>query len=84
MPYSIRAAELSPIEQHRLRKAMFATVGDLFGDWVVFVSTDPLNNAWDVSVIGPDRFHWERRFSGPDRDVDVIAEAVHTSLPKAA
>jgi hypothetical protein len=84
MPYSIRAAELSPIEQHRLRKAMFSTIGHLFGDWVVFVSTDPLNNAWDVSVIGPDRFHWERRFSGLDRDVEVISEAVRASLPKAA
>jgi hypothetical protein len=84
MPFSIRAAELSPIEQHQLRKAMFSAVGDLFGDWIVFVSTDPLNNAWDVSVIGPDRFHWERRFSGFDRDVDVIAEAVRASMRKAA
>jgi hypothetical protein len=63
---------------------MFSTIGHLFGDWVVFVSTDPLNNAWDVSVIGPDRFHWERRFSGLDRDVEVISEAVRASLPKAA
>jgi len=84
MPFSIRAAELSPIEQHRLRRAMFSTVGDLFGDWIVFVSTDPLNNAWDVSLIGPERFHWERRFSGQDRDVEVITEAVRASLSKAA
>jgi hypothetical protein len=63
---------------------MFSTLGDLFGDWVVFVATDPLNNAWDVSVIGPGRFHWERRFSGFDRDIDVISEAIRDSLPKAA
>jgi hypothetical protein len=84
MPFSIRAAELSPIQQHRLRKAMFSTIGDLFGDWIVFVATDPLNNAWDVSVIGPDRFHWERRFSGADRDVEVISEAIRAGLVKAA
>ena len=84
MPFSIRAAELSPIEQHRFRKAMFSTLGDLFGDWIVFVATDPLNNAWDVSVIGPDRFHWERRFSGYDRDAEVISEAIRADLSKAA
>ena len=84
MPFSIRAAELSPLEQHRLRKAMFSAIGDLFGDWIVFVSTDPLNSAWDVSVLGPDRYRWERRFSGFERDADVIAEAVRARLRKAA
>ena len=84
MPFSIRAVELSPIEQHRLRRAMFSTVGDLFGDWMVFVSTDPLNNAWDVSLLGPNRFHWERRFSGLDRDPEVICEAISAIVPKAA
>ena len=84
MPVSIRAGELKTEEQEQLTKAVSSRFGDLTGEWMVFVSTDPLNNAWDASLIGPGSFHWERRFSGFDRDVDVIAEAMLHALPKAA
>jgi len=37
-------------------------------------------NAWDIEIFGPGNFHWARRFSGEDRDVDVISEAVHAAV----
>ena len=48
--------------------------------WKVSLTADPRNHAWDVEVSGPRKFHWERRFSGDDRDAEVIAESIRAAL----
>jgi hypothetical protein len=50
------------------------------GDWMVSITPDARNNAWDVEVDGPRKSHWERRFSGDDRDGEVIAEAIRSGI----
>jgi hypothetical protein len=56
------------------------TLSETKGDWMVSIRPDPRNNAWDVEVSGPQKSHWERRFSGEDRDGEVIAEAIRTGI----
>ena len=60
----------------KIRKTLSATKGD----WMVYIRPDPRNNAWDVAVDGPQKSHWERRFSGEDRDGEVIAEAIRSGI----
>jgi hypothetical protein len=47
---------------------------------MVSIKPDQRNNAWDVEVNGPRKSHWERRFSGEDRDGEVIAEAIRSGI----
>lgn len=66
-----------------LRQAVADAIAELLPDddmdWSISMTSDAENNAWDVEVQGP-QFHWTRRFSGKDRDSDVIAEAVGEAL----
>ena len=48
------------------------------------IVSDREANAWDIEIAGPDKFYWARRFSGLDRDADVICEAIRGELEKAA
>ena len=63
-----------------LRESIISRIQKAFseakGDWVASVKSDPRNHAWDVEVRGPRKSHWERRFSGADRDPEVVAEAI--------
>ena len=70
LPKSIRVPVANAIQ---------ATLSENDGPWTVFITSDPRNNAWDVEVAGPQRAHWERRFSGEDRDGEVIAEAIRSA-----
>jgi len=47
---------------------------------MVDITSELEANAWDVEVTGPDHFYWARRFSGEDRDTDVIVEAIRQSI----
>lgn len=61
---------------HTIKKALSET----HGEWTASITTDEPNNAWDVEVTGPRKAHWERRFSGDDRDAEVIAEAIRPAI----
>lgn len=50
------------------------------GIWQVALTSEPEANAWDVELRGPNKFYWSRRFSGGDRDADVISEAVRSAV----
>ena len=67
LPRNLRASVIS-----RIQKAF----SEAKGDWVASVRSDPRNQAWDVEVTGPRKSHWERRFSGADRDPEVVGEAI--------
>jgi len=64
----------------KIRRSLSATKGD----WMVSIRPDPRNNAWDVEVKGPQKSHWERRFSGEDRDGAVIAEAIKSGIESSS
>lgn len=64
---------------HSIRKAL----SEAHGEWTASIRSDPRNNAWDVEVTGPRQAHWERRFSGDDRDAEVIAEAIRPTIEKS-
>ena len=61
--------------------AIRGAVGGRQGKWEASVAQDPKNNAWDVEINGPNHFHRSRRFSGADRDPDVISAAINEALP---
>jgi hypothetical protein len=67
-----------------LRRSVAARINSVLpndGDtWKVSLRADPRNHAWDVEVHGPRKFHWERRFSGDDRDAEVIAESIRAAV----
>ena len=80
MPIKVNTTDLpKPIREsvaHTIRKAL----SESNGEWTASITTDERNNAWDVEVTGPRKTHWERRFSGDDRDPEVIAEAIRPTI----
>ena len=85
MPVEIKHNELPPLLRDTVVKGIFSAIGASQGIWQVELLSEPEANAWDVEVQGPNHFHWSRRFSGADRDADVIAAAVRSAaLDQAA
>jgi len=65
-------------------KGISSAIGSRKGLWRVDISSESTANAWDVEVSGPDHFHWSRRFSAEDRDVEVISQALHEAVLEQA
>ena len=63
-----------------LAEGLSSAIGDREGVWQIDLTSEPQANAWDIEIIGPGNLYWTRRFSGEDRDVDVIAEAVRAGI----
>ncbi|HET9220820.1 MAG TPA: hypothetical protein VFR18_27820 [Terriglobia bacterium] len=80
MPVTITTRELSNTTREAVASKIRRSLSDTKGNWVVSIRSDPRNNAWDVEVNGPRKSHWERRFSGDDRDAEVIAEAIRSEI----
>ena len=57
-----------------------SVIADRAGVWQIDITSEPEANAWDVELKGPNHFYWARRFSGEDRDADVISEAIRSAL----
>ena len=76
----VHSSGVSADVRKAVAEGVIAAVGDRQGDWEVSIATDPDNNAWDVEMQGPNRFHWSRRFSGEDRDPTVISAAVSDAV----
>ena len=55
-------------------------IGGRKGLWEVDITSELKAHAWDVEIIGPNDFYWARRFSGEDRDVEVVSEAVRDAV----
>jgi len=79
MPVKVFAEDLPKSVRVSVVNAIQTTLSENDGAWTVFITSDARNNAWDVEVTGPRRSHWERRFSGDDRDGEVIAEAIRSA-----
>jgi hypothetical protein len=66
--------------QEAVARGIFSAIGNRTGLWEIDITSELKANAWDVEVFGPDDFLWARRFSGKDRDPDVISEAIRFAL----
>jgi hypothetical protein len=85
MPIQIVRNEVPQDLQKPVAKGIFSAIGNRDGLWEIDITSELEANAWDVEVFGPNNFHWARRFSGEDRDADVIAEAIrYAALDQAA
>lgn len=80
MAVTVMAKELPSTARQNVAGKIRKTLSATKGDWMVYIRPDPRNNAWDVAVDGPQKSHWERRFSGEDRDGEVIAEAIKSGI----
>lgn len=80
MPVKMIANDLPKAQ----RRSVAGTIASAFpvngGEWTVSMKSDAANNAWDIEVHGPNDFEWSRRFSGADRDGEVIAEAIRSAI----
>jgi hypothetical protein len=83
MPIMVVTNELPRAVRKDVAETISSTLAGADGDWKVSLMSDGKNNAWDVEVSGPDNFHWARRFSGADRDADLINEAIRSALIEA-
>ena len=70
--------------QEPVRRGIFSAIGNRRGLWEIDITNELEANAWDVEVFGPHNFHWARRFSGADRDADVISEAIRNAVQEQA
>jgi hypothetical protein len=80
MAITVVTNELPRTIRRSVAETIVSALGSAEGDWKVSLTSDTQNNAWDVEVSGPDKFHWTRRFSGDDRDAEVIVEAMRTAM----
>lgn len=80
MPVTVMTKELPHTTREAVARKIKTSLSQARGDWMVSITPDPRNNAWDVEVRGPRNSHWERRFSGDDRDGEVIAEAIRSGI----
>ena len=80
MPVTVMTKELPSTAREAVANRIRRTLSETKGDWMVHIRPDSRNNAWDVEVNGPGKSHWERRFSGDDRDGEVIAEAIRSGI----
>jgi hypothetical protein len=76
----VHSSGVSADIREAIAAAVIAAVGGRDGDWEVSITSDVVNNAWDVEIQGPNLFHWSRRFSGEDRDTTVISAAVNDAI----
>ena len=84
MPVQIVRNEVPQGLQQSVAAGIFTAIGDRLGLWEVDITSELKANAWDVEVFGPNDFHWARRFSGEDRDAEVISEAIRTAVIEEA
>ena len=80
MPVEIQRNELPPVLRDTVAEGIFSAIGDSHAIWQVALTSEPEANAWDVELRGPNKFYWSRRFSGGDRDADVISEAIRSAV----
>jgi len=66
--------------QQGLSRAISSAIGNRDGLWEIDITCELEANAWDVEIVGPDNFYWARRFSGEDRDANVISAAIHVAV----
>jgi len=83
MAIKVVTNELPRAVRRSVAETIATTLEGAEGDWKVSLTSDAKNNGWDVEVGGPDRFHWARRFSGDDRDAEVIVEAMRAALEES-
>jgi len=80
MPIQIVRNEVPQQLQTALATGIYSALGNREGLWEVDIVSQPEANAWDIEVMGPSKFYWARRFSGEDRDVEVISEAIRAAV----
>jgi hypothetical protein len=80
VPIQIVRNEVPQRIQRQLAAGIFSAIGSREGLWEVDIESELQANAWDIEIIGPDNFYWARRFSGKDRDVEVISEAIRAAV----
>ena len=84
MPVQIIRNEVARDLQSPLITAISFAIGNRKGIWEADIASNTEANAWDVEIRGPNRFYWARRFSGEDRDIEVISEAVRAAALEQA
>jgi hypothetical protein len=85
MPIEIVRNEVPQALQQSVAKGIFSAIGNREGLWEIDITSELKAHAWDVEIFGPNNFYWARRFSGKDRDADVIAAAIRDAVvPRAA
>jgi len=84
MPVQIVRNEVPLRLQESVARGIFSAIGDRAGLWEIDITSELKANAWDVEVFGPNDFHWARRFSGEDRDAEVISEAIRGAVVEQA
>jgi len=80
VPIQIIRNEVPQALERQLATGISSAIGSRKGLWEVDITSEREANAWDVEIVGPDNFHWARRFSGEDRDVEVISEAIRAAV----
>jgi hypothetical protein len=84
VPIQIVRNEVPAKLQDSLAAGIRTALGRRHGLWEIDITSELEANAWDVEIIGPAKFYWARRFSGEDRDVEVIAEAIRDAVAHRA
>ncbi len=64
-------------QRDKISEAVQSAVGARPGDWEAEIHS----SSWVVTLTGPNEFHWEHEFFGPDeQDPEFIRETVEEGL----
>lgn len=80
MPIEIVRNEVPQHLQREVSAAVKSGLGSRRGLWEIDITSELKAHAWDIEIFGPGSFYWARRFSGEDRDPQVIAEAIRDAV----
>jgi hypothetical protein len=80
MPVKVIANDLPKALRRSVAGSITAVLPVNGEEWTVAMTSDAVNRAWDIEIRGPGSFEWSRRFSGADRDGEVIAEAIRSAI----
>ena len=84
MPIEIVRNEVPERFRSAVVRGIFSAIGNRRGLWEIDITCEARANAWDIELFGPRNFYWARRFSGKDRDPDVITAAIHDAVAAKA
>jgi hypothetical protein len=80
MPIEIVRNEVPQQVQQEVAQAICVGIGNRPGLWEIDITSELKANAWDVEIFGPGNFYWAQRFSGRERDPEVMTRAIQSAV----
>ena len=66
-----------------VNQAVLEAIGNREGAWRISITESPENNLWNLTVKGPNGYHWKQEFEGKECTPSHVATAIRATLEKS-